>query len=259
MTGAIIAYLTLPPYRQEQFHNPVFPVSMELITAVAVGDWLLNGNTLDKTDLKVFLAKWKQKYHPPSAPYSFKNDNPILAAVPIGLWAPCPETAFYTARLVAGTIYPTKLRIECTALLAEAACLAAMKTDKNEINAYLESRYGYDLSFEAGEKHPKSLQTVETAIRVFLSGSSFRKAYKAAEILDDPLASAIACGLTEAYCGIPYLTRRKAIRSLPEDIREIVKQIWAQNEKRHVAQSITSSRSRILNQNSVLYKRKKAG
>ena len=257
MLGTIIADQASVIKRKTQ--NP----SPDVIVSLAVTDWLLNGDTLDRNDLKAFLAKWKQKYLPPATPYSFKNENPILAAVPIGLWAPCPETAFHTARLVAGTIYPTKLRIECTELVAEAVSLAAMKVSKREIKTYLENRYGCDLSFGEKiiqeEKTPKNLQTVETAIRIFLSENSFRKTLNATAGLDNPLASCIACGLAEAYHGIPFLTRRKAFRSLPEDIRKIVKQIQAQDEERRVAQSIARSRSEILNQSRMDYKRKIAG
>lgn len=213
-------------------------LSSEIILSLGVGDWLLNGDTLDRTDLKAFLAKWKQKYLPPATPFSFKNENPILAAVPIGLWAPCPETAFHTARLVAGTIYPTRLRIKCTELLAEATFLAAMKVSKGEIKTYLENRYECNFSFGEGEipgeKNPKSLQTVETAIRIFLSENSFRRTFNATAGLDDPLASCIACGLAEAYHGIPFLTRRKAFRSLPEEIRETINHIQARDAKRRV-------------------------
>lgn len=114
-----------------------------------------------------------------------------------------------------------------------------MKVSKREIKTYLENRYGCDLSFGEKkiqeEKNPKNLQTVETAIITFLSENSFTKTLKTATSLQDRTAAIIACALADAYHGIPYLTRRKALKGLPEDIRAIVLGIRAQGENRRIA------------------------
>ena len=146
MTGAIIAYLALPPYRQEQFPDRDFPVSMNLITAVAVGDWLLHGDTADKDSLRHFISEWKGRYGGRPKPYSYTSGSPLLRAIPVGLWAGDMDEARRTGRLVAEVTHPFGSYLNATEAVAAAVFMASKGLDKGQIRTYLEREFGYDLS-----------------------------------------------------------------------------------------------------------------
>jgi len=222
MLGPIIADISRMKYPQGRQG-----LSAEGILSIAVSDWLLNGNLESKDNLKEFLSEWKHKYVPDPGPYSYTNDNPILAAVPIGLWASDIGQARDTARFVATAVYPTKMRIDGTEAVAAAVFMADRGADKREIRHYIEREFNCHLS--GNDQHvdddrlSRGRLAVEPAMHLFLHGKSFRQTLKTAIAENESdLVTSIACALAEAYHGIPFLTRRKALRNLPEDIRTAV-------------------------------------
>lgn len=195
-------------------------LSAEGILSVAVSDWLLNGNLENKDNLKEFLSEWKQKYLPEPRPYSYTNDNPILGAIPIGLWAKDICEARQTARFMAAAIYPTRLRMECAEAVATAVFMTYQGIDKGQIKTYFENEFGYDLegddtSGATGRNHKQ----IEQALLTFLRNHSFRQTLNAViSSRASVVVACIACAMAEAYHGIPFLMLRKTVRNLPEDI-----------------------------------------
>lgn len=227
MLGTIIADIskTRQPWTKHS-------LSAEGILSLAVSDWLLNGDQESETNLKGFLSEWKQKYLPEPGPYSYTNDNPILGAIPIGLWATDICEARQTARFMAAAIYPTKLRMECTEAVATAVFMAYQGVDKGQIKTYLENEFGYDLEGDApSESTGGNHRQIEQALLTFLRNGTFRQTLNAViSNRASVIIASISCALAEAYHGIPFLIRRKTLKSLPDDIRHAVLQIGKRKE-----------------------------
>lgn len=222
MLGTIIADIS-----RTKYSRGAHGLSADGILSIAVSEWLLNGNLESKDNLKEFLSQWKRKHVLEPGPYSYTNDNPILAAVPIGLWASDIGQARDTARFVATAVYPTKMRIDGTEAVAAAVFMADRGADKGENRHYLEREFNCDLSghdqHEDDERLSRGRLAVESALNLFFHGTSFRQTLKTAIAENESdLVTSIACALAEAYYGIPFLMRRRALRNLPEDIRTAV-------------------------------------
>jgi ADP-ribosylglycohydrolase len=115
--------------------------------------------------------------------------------------------------------------------VASAIFLARTGSSKDEIKAYIETEFHYDLSRTCDEIRPtyyhvESCQkTVPEAITAFLEGTDFEDVIRTAVSLggDCDTLTAIAGSMAEAFYGVPALLLAECRSRLPKDLLEIVK------------------------------------
>lgn len=101
---------------------------------------------------------------------------------------------------------------------------------KSHLRAYVEERFGYDLSrtldqIRPGYHHVESCQeTVPEAITCYLEADGFQDAVRLAVSLggDADTLGAIAGSIAEAAYGVPVSMRDEALRRLPDDLRAVL-------------------------------------
>ena len=117
---------------------------------------------------------------------------------------------------------------------AAAIWMARNGKSKEEIRAYIEERFGYDLHKTWEDWHPvydwdSSCQgTVPQALIAFLDSADFEDAIRKAVSLggDSDTLACITGGIAEAfYGGVPHAIADKVLALLPEDFRSILREM----------------------------------
>jgi len=130
------------------------------------------------------------------------------------------------ARLSAEVTHNHPEGIKGAEATAAAIFMARTGCTKGEIKAYIEDRFGYDLSRTCGEirpgyHHVESCQeTVPEAITAFLEGDSFEDVIRTAVSLggDCDTLTAIAGSMAEGFYGVPEPLRQACRDRLPDDL-----------------------------------------
>jgi ADP-ribosylglycohydrolase len=113
---------------------------------------------------------------------------------------------------------------------AAAIFMARTGATKEQIKAYVEQKYGYDLSRTCDEIRPvyrfnETCQgTVPEAIVAFLESTDFEDAIRTAVSLDGD-SDTLACitgAIAEAYYGIPNEIAEAVMEFIPKDMKEII-------------------------------------
>ena len=110
---------------------------------------------------------------------------------------------------------------------ASAIFLARIGCSKEDIKAYIENQFGYDLSRTCDEirpnyHHVESCQeTVPEAITAFLEGETFEDVIRTAVSLggDCDTLTCIAGAIAEGFYGVPENLRQECLSRLPEHLR----------------------------------------
>ncbi len=121
-----------------------------------------------------------------------------------------------------------------------AACifLARCRTPKDQIRAYIEAEFGYDLSFSIEEIRPwyrmdASCQgSVPVAIRAFLEGKDFEETVRLAVSAggDSDTIACIAGSIAEAYYGVPDEIAAQVLSILDDDLYAVLERFTAFRE-----------------------------
>lgn len=114
--------------------------------------------------------------------------------------------------------------------VAAAIFMARTGADKNAIRAYVEDRYGYDLSQTCDEIRPnysfdESCQgSVPQAFAAFFEGETYEEVIRLSISLggDSDTIAAIAGGIAEALFGIPEDIKKAGLAKLTPDLKEIL-------------------------------------
>ena len=123
---------------------------------------------------------------------------------------------------------------------ATAAAIFLARTGKSvpEIREYIESKFGYDLSRTCDEIRPtyclygidETCQgTVPEALTAAFEGKDFEDVIRLAVSLggDSDTLACIAGSVAEALYGIPNAIAEEALRRLPEDMRDVLREFGA--------------------------------
>ena len=129
--------------------------------------------------------------------------------------------ALHLARLTAEVTHDHPEGIKGAQATAAAILLARTGHGKEEIRAYAERAFGYDLSRSCDEirltyRHVESCQeTVPQAITAFLESTGFEDALRTAVSLggDSDTLAAITGSIAEAFYGVPEELRQEADRA----------------------------------------------
>ena len=136
----------------------------------------------------------------------------------------------HLARLTAEVTHDHPEGIKGSQATAAAVFLARTGHGKEEIKAYMEREFGYDLSRTCDEirptyHHVESCQeTVPQAITAFLESCDFEDALRTAVSLggDSDTLAAITGSIAEAFYGVPEELRHECRQRLTPELAEIL-------------------------------------
>jgi len=117
--------------------------------------------------------------------------------------------------------------------VSSAIFLARTGSTKDEIKAYVEENFHYDLSRTCDEIRPdyyhveSCQETVPEAITAFLEGESFEDVIRTAVSLggDCDTLTCIAGSMAEAFYGVPEELKAECRNRLPEDLLEVLQRL----------------------------------
>ena len=140
------------------------------------------------------------------------------------------ETVRRMARLSAEVTHNHPEGIKGAEATASAIFLARTGSTKEQIKAYMEDAFGYDLSRTCDEirptyHHVESCQeTVPEAITAFLEGESFEDVIRTAVSLggDCDTLTCIAGSIAEGFYGVPEDLKQECRNRLPEPLLEVL-------------------------------------
>ena len=176
----------------------------------------------------VMFSRWLST--PDPHPYgSFGNGSAMRVSSVAWLFEDL-ETVRRMARLSADVTHNHPEGIKGAEATASAIFLARTGHTKAEIKAYIEERFGYDLSRTCDEirpayRHVESCQqTVPEAITAFLEGESFEDVIRTAVSLggDCDTLTAIAGSIAEGFYGVPEELKAECRRRLDSPLSMVL-------------------------------------
>ena len=140
------------------------------------------------------------------------------------------ETVRSVARLSAEVSHNHPEGIKGAEATASAIFLARTGSTKEEIKAYIEDNFGYDLSRSCDEIRPNyhhietCQETVPEAITAFLDGESFEDVIRTAVSLggDCDTLTCIAGSIAEGFYGVPEELKQECRNRLPEELKVVL-------------------------------------
>lgn len=258
MLGAILGDIVGSPYEFDRNNIktkefPLFSARSEFtddsVMTIAVAEALMEaGPDADEEQVKKLLVdsmqKWGKKY--PDAGYggrffwwlrktnpqpygSYGNGSAMRVASAAWLYEDF-EQMRKAARLTAEVTHNHPEGIKGAESTACCIWMARHGSSKEEIKAFVEQEFGYDLSRTCDEirpyyRHVESCQeTVPEAITAFLEGTSFEDVLRTAVSLggDSDTLTCIAGGIAEAFYGVPEELQKECRQRLSVELREVV-------------------------------------
>ncbi len=256
MFGAILGDIIGSPYEFDRGNKSKdFPLFVEeshftddSVMTLAVAEALLQLDTLQeqavKRSLVACMQKWGHRY--PDAGYGGRFNGWLLAENPqpyhswgngsamrvsaVGWLYDSLETTRQVARWTAEVTHNHPEGIKGAESTAAAIWLVRNGRSKEELRAYIEAEFGYDLSRSCDEIRPGyhmdvSCQgSVPPAMIAFLEGRDFEDVIRNAVSLggDTDTVAAIAGSIAEACYGVPRLLYEVVMNTLPEDLKGIL-------------------------------------
>jgi len=143
-------------------------------------------------------------------------------------------TTRYMARLTAAVTHNHVEGIRGAEAIAAAIFMARYGASKEEIKAYIEKEFGYNLNFTCDEIRPTyyfnetCMNTVPQAIVAFLDGEDFEDVIRTGVSIggDTDTLCAIAGSIAEAFYGIPEDMAETAKSYLEEDLLDAVEAFY---------------------------------
>ena len=261
MIGAVLGDIIGSPYEFD-FNNiktkdfPLFSERSEFtddtVMTLAVAEGLMNGY-VDPEKSKKEIVRSMQRLGAmyPDAGYggrfsgwllsddpkpynSFGNGSAMRVSSAAWLYNMLENVEMYAA-LSAEVTHNHPEGIKGAQATAAAVFMARSGNTKEEIKAYIEEVYGYDLSRKCDEirpsyHHVESCQeTVPEAIAAFLEGADFEDVIRTAVSLggDSDTLAAIAGSIAEGFYGVPQKLKRAAVSMLDEELLGIYRRFEA--------------------------------
>lgn len=163
-------------------------------------------------------------FHPEYQAYnSFGNGSAMRVSSVAWLYDDM-EAVRHAARLSALVTHNHPEGIKGAEATASVIFLARTGHTKEEIRAYVEREFGYDLSRTCDEIRPNyyhvetCMETVPEAITAFLEGNSFEDVIRTAVSLggDCDTLTAIAGSMAEGFYGVPEALKQECYTRLPD-------------------------------------------
>ena len=269
MYGALLGDMIGAPYeflRGDKTKDfPLFSWNSEFtddsVMTIAVAEALLDGEGKEPREVRELLIdsmhRWGKRY--PDAGYggrfywwlnrglrepygSFGNGSAMRVSAAGWLYDSLEKTR-EMARLTAEVTHNHPEGLKGAESVAAAIYLARTGASKEEIRAYVERAFGYDLSrtcdeIRPGYYHVETCQeTVPEAFAAFFEGEDFEDVIRTGISLggDTDTLAAIAGSMAEAYFGVPESLKRECERRLPQDLRKVLARFEKRLQERNEA------------------------
>jgi len=228
------------------FHPDAF-FTDDTICTIAIADSLLNNR-----DPAVALRDWCNRYihvggfgnrfsiwlqsNDPK-PYGSLGNGSAMRISPVGLLASSLDEVASLSKMVTEVTHNTAPAIAGATATASAIYLARAGASKDEIGAYVTSVFGYDLSRSVDDIRTTysyselAAQTCPEAICCALQASSYEDAIRNAISIggDSDTIGAITGGIAEALYAVPDEILEQGMSCLPDDMKTVISQLYAQN------------------------------
>lgn len=252
MIGAIIGDIVGSVYEWNNIKTKEFPLfspecffTDDTVMTLAIAEGLMNGGGAED-----FIAAMKKygRLYPDSGyggrfgswlfsddinPYNSWGNGSAMRVSPVA-WAfdILSEVEKY-AEISAAVTHNHPEGIKGAQATAAAIFLARKGNTKEEIKAYIENKYGYNLNRSLGEIRPNyrfnesCQETVPEAIIAFLESVDFEDAIRNAISLggDSDTLAAITGSIAEAAYGIPKDIKEKALSILDQGLLNVYRQV----------------------------------
>ena len=174
------------------------------------------------------FRRWLRSDNP--QPYGSYGNGSAMRVASVAWLFDDLETVRRMARLSAEVTHNHPEGIKGAEATASAIFLARTGSTREQIKAYMEDAFGYDLSRTCDEirptyHHVESCQeTVPEAITAFLEGESFEDVIRTAVSLggDCDTLTCIAGSIAEGFYGVPEDLKRECRNRLPEPLLEVL-------------------------------------
>ena len=169
------------------------------------------------------FAQWL--FREDAEPYNSWGNGSAMRVSGVGWLFDDLDTVRAMAKLSAEVTHNHPEGIKGAEATACAICLARTGSTKAEIKAYMEDRFGYDLSRTCDQIRPNYYhvescqETVPEAITAFLEGESFEDVIRTAVSLggDCDTLTCIAGSIAEAFYGVPEELKQACRDRLPDE------------------------------------------
>lgn len=223
---------------------------------MAVAEWMMDR---ESSELSGCLLKWGRKYPHAGYGHGFKaflqtgekpqvgsdHNGSAMRVSPVGFLATSLDEALALARESAWPSHDSPGGIAGAQALAAAVYMAHTGSSKEEIKAFLEDRFGFDLSRSYDDvrdevqcalelrrrdrdaARPRLLSavtTVQDALVAFLGGEDYESTVRLAIWLggDSDTVGCMAGAVAAAFWGVPDELVTKALTMLPPDMIEVI-------------------------------------
>ena len=191
------------------------------------------GRAYPKAGYGYGFARWLMREDP--QPYNSWGNGSAMRVSAVGWLYDDLHTVRKLARLSAEVTHNHPEGIKGAEATASAIFLARTGHSKEEIKAYVQQAFGYDLSRTCDEirpnyHHVESCQeTVPEAITAFLEGESFEDVIRTAVSLggDCDTLTAIAGSIAEGFYGVPEDLKAECRARLPQPLRDVLQRFEA--------------------------------
>ncbi|MDH6304838.1 ADP-ribosyl-[dinitrogen reductase] hydrolase [Parabacteroides sp. PF5-5] len=249
LLGAIAGDIIGSKYEFSNIHTLDFPlfderneITDDTVMTVAVGEWLLTGESLSgimqdygwrypNMSYGSSFRRWLLADDP--QPYNSWGNGSAMRVSLIGWAFDTLEETLDVAKASAVVTHNHPEGIKGAQATATCVYLARMGSSKEQIKAYIENTFGYDLQRTCNQIRPtyhfnESCQgTVPEAIIAFLESNDFEHAIRLGISLggDSDTLAAITGGIAEAYYKvIPEHIQQEVIARLPGEFIEVLRQ-----------------------------------
>ena len=173
-------------------------------------------------------------------PYNSWGNGSAMRVSPVGWFFDDIKTTRRVAVLTAAVTHNHPEGIKGAEAAASVIFLGRTGHSKEEIREYVEKEfYKLDRSCDEirpGYKFDVSCQgTVPVAIQAFLEGNNFEEVLRLSISLggDSDTLACIACGMAEAYYGIPSWIISEGLERLPEHLKKAINEFYTKLEWFH--------------------------
>lgn len=241
IVGSVYEWHNIKTKEFELFSPSCFFTDDSVLT-IALADSILTGTPYVE-NLKAFARRypdagygggfrhWVQSAS--SAPYHSFGNGAAMRISPVGYAYGDLETVLAKAEAFTAVTHNHPEGIRGGQATAAAIFLARTGKSKEDIRAFVESRYGYDLSRHVDKIRPTyqfnetCQETVPQAIRAFLDSTDFEDAIRTAISLggDSDTLACITGGIAQAfYGGVPAPIQEKVYAILDEPLGRITRE-----------------------------------
>lgn len=175
------------------------------------------------------FARWLMADDP--EPYNSWGNGSAMRVSPVAWLQDDIASVRRAARLSADVSHNHPEGIKGAESTASAIFLARTGHSKEDIRAYIEKEFHYDLSRSCDEirptycHKPSCMETVPEAITAFLEGTSFEDVIRTAVSLggDCDTLTAIAGSIAEGFYGVPDHLKAECYKRLPDDLLAVLR------------------------------------